>query len=380
MRPLFFAALLFATAAAAQGPAAPALDAPTLMLAQAETPPAGGSSTSDDEESDDEGDEAAPAAQTPPGPTGTEATGTTSTAPAAPAAGVEASGTAAAPGTSNAAGPRSQELVSGAPLYNPNVAVHIVEKKQFSDKGKHELVLYPVVPQVNGKFTQHFGTALSYVYHLHENFGLQLTPQFNWSNAESGFNEELINKVREEAQAASSLLLNWGVLGGVEVTPLYGKFAYYEDSLAHYSVVLNAGAGYGSTRHQLKPENKAGPATYGDTGNRFIGSVGGGFRVLLGNRFAVRLEVRDVVYTAKVDQVNGCSADDLIAMDNKLRGGGSVLSANVSSSCRLDTFDGQTSSGQNRSTDVPLALSLVRDPTSDVLNLVSFYGGVSFIF
>src|SRR5262245_28112935 len=41
---------------------------------------------------------------------------------------------------------RSQELVSGAPLYNPNVAVHIVQHKPFADRGLSELVLYPAVP------------------------------------------------------------------------------------------------------------------------------------------------------------------------------------------------------------------------------------------
>src|SRR5690242_5694746 len=51
----------------------------------------------------------------------------------------------------------AQELVSGAPLYNPNVAVHIVQRKPFADRGLRELVLYPAVPQANGKFTQHFG-------------------------------------------------------------------------------------------------------------------------------------------------------------------------------------------------------------------------------
>src|SRR5437868_466224 len=51
----------------------------------------------------------------------------------------------------------AQELVSGAPLYNPNVAVHIVQHKPFADRGLRELVLYPAVPQANGKFTQHVG-------------------------------------------------------------------------------------------------------------------------------------------------------------------------------------------------------------------------------
>src|SRR5262245_588368 len=53
-----------------------------------------------------------------------------------------------------AAEEHAQELVSGAPLYNPNVSVHIVQRKAFADVGKREAVLFPAVPQANGKFTQ----------------------------------------------------------------------------------------------------------------------------------------------------------------------------------------------------------------------------------
>src|SRR5690606_4187864 len=35
------------------------------------------------------------------------------------------------------------ELISGAPLENPDVAVHIVQQKRFADRGRHELTLYP---------------------------------------------------------------------------------------------------------------------------------------------------------------------------------------------------------------------------------------------
>src|SRR5229473_8133365 len=76
----------------------------------------------------------------------------------------------------------------------PNTAIHVVERKQFADRGKQELAVYPVAAQVNGKYTQHLGTAISYTYHLHENFALQLLPQYNWYARESAFSQELIDK------------------------------------------------------------------------------------------------------------------------------------------------------------------------------------------
>jgi outer membrane beta-barrel protein len=267
------------------------------------------------------------------------------------------------------------------------VGVHIVEQKRFSDSGRFEVTLYPVSVQVNGKFTQHFGTKGQLTYHLQENFGLMITGGGNWFNVESTLNGELVEKARVEAQAASSLLWTWGVMGGVEVTPFYGKFALFEGTLAQFSFVLSGGAGVGGTRHQLKPEstrqdnNGIIPATYGDTGYRFMAGLGAGFRLQLGNRFAFRLEVRDVVYTARVERVNGCNVDDLRSMDTQLRAGRPVGSAQVGSGCNVATFDGtDEQTGLKRSNDVPLALGLVKTPSSDVLNNVGLYAGVSFLF
>lgn len=360
---LILAALLAATAVQA-APLAPPTDAP-LAVAQAQ--------------SDDDEDDPAPANPTP-APANTPATGTTAPKSDAPAAATPAA--AEAP----AANPEAQRLVSGAPLFNPNVAVHIVEKKEFSDSRKTEIILYPIALQANGKFTQHYGTMASVVYHLQENFGLQITGGYNWYNTESSFNAELVDKFSVEAQAATSLLWTWGVMGGVEVTPLYGKFAFFEGTLARFSFVINGGVGAGGTRHQLRPENVDGqgnqiPASYGDTGVRFMGSLGAGFRLQLGERFAFRLEVRDVVYTARMERVNGCNVDDLRAMDTKVRGGQDPSTAVVSDTCDVEPFSGVVE-GTNlkRSGDVPLALNLVRSPSSDVLNNVGLYLGISFLF
>ena len=285
-----------------------------------------------------------------------------------------------------------QKLVNGAPLYNPNVAVHIVEQKAFSDARKFEVTLFPASIQVNGKFTQHYGTNVSLTYHLQENFAFLLTGYYNWSTQESAFNAELIDKASEQAQAATSLLNTWGAIAGVEVTPFYGKFVWFENSLVHFSIVLNGGAGAGGTRHTLKPVTREVnpqdptdevfvPATYGDTGTRFIGMLGGGFRVQFGERFAVRMEVRDIVYTAKVDRVNGCDNSDLRAMNDANNMGRTPGSVNVSSGCGVDQFITKDPAGKDKfSADVPLAYGLVRTPSSDVLNNLGFYLGVSFLF
>ena len=280
-------------------------------------------------------------------------------------------------------------LVNGAPLHNPNVAVHVVQKKRFADEGKHELALFPVVAQVNGRFTEHAGSALHYVYHLQENFGLQLSTQYNWYSNESVFNLELIDKVREQAQAASALLLVWGAQAGVEVVPLYGKFAFYDNHLAQFSLVLSGGAGIGSTRVLVRPEvaNQVEgqtfnvPARFGDTGTKFLGSVGGGFRVQLGDSFAVRAEVRDLVYTARVDRVDGCNLEDFQAMETARGSEASFASLGLSQGCQYSRFDGvDPKTRKNYREDIVLGKDLVGNPSSDVLNNVSFYAGFSLLF
>lgn len=328
------------------------------------------SQAEDDEEGEEEEEDAAPPESTPSAESGVKEE------PSAPPATVEPSSQK-----------NTQQLVSGAPLSNPNVAVHIVEKKDFAEKGKHEVVLFPAAAQINGKFTQHYGTAASYVYHLHENFAFQVTGQYNWYASESGFNGELQEKVRQEPPAATSYLLAWGAQGGLEVTPFYGKFSWYEGTLGRFAIVINGGLGVGATRHQLKPSSSVtGPATFGETGLKFLGSLGGGFRVTLNERFVLRLEVRDLVYTARTDSVNGCDSTDLDVMDRALRNGQPLIrdgapNVGVSGRCRLERFNGVDSrTGYNRAGDVPLAKSLVDIPSSDVLNNVGFYAGLSYLF
>ncbi len=323
---------------------------------------------------DDDDDEPAPAPAAKPG-----------TAPATAKKDEKGADAKAAPAPAQGAIDESsnqQQLVFGAPLYNPNVAVHTVEKKQFSDDGLREVTLYPVALQANGKFTQYFGTAASFVWHFHENFGFQLSGQFNWVSVESGFNAELIEKAQVEAESATSLLWVWGALGGVEVTPLYGKFAWFENSLAHFSFVLNGGLGVGGTRHQLKPSNKAtGGATYGNTGLKFLAQLGGGFRLQLGDRFALRLEIRDVVYTARVDSVNGCSRDDMRTLFNASNMGTLTTpgSVNVTGGCNVESFfDSKTN--QRKPDDIKYANDLVSGAASDVLNNLGFYAGFSVLF
>ncbi len=178
----------------------------------------------------------------------------------------------------------------------------MVEAAKTHEVGRLELTLYPVVPELNGTFTQHVGTMLQVTWHLRERFGLTLVGGGNWLNRENDFNAELVNSARVEAQAASSFLRTWTAMAGIEVAPFSGTLTFLDSRLARFSVVVDAGAGLGRTRRLLKPAG-ATPATYEDTGLTFMAEVGAGVRFVIGEHLAVRLELRDVVYTARDD---GC--------------------------------------------------------------------------
>ena len=159
--------------------------------------------------------------------------------------------------------------------------------------------------------------------------------------------------------------MQYGGEAGVEATPIYGKVAFYEGHMAYFSVVLNAGVGAGDTRVQLRPSSTSGPSTFGDTGWRFLGNVGGGFRVKLGEHVAIRLEIRDLVYSASVSSIDGCNENDL----EQITSNGSPTSA----SCAAKNFTDPQG-------DPVLAKALLKTPSSDVLNQVTAFAGLAYIF
>jgi len=254
----------------------------------------------------------------------------------------------------------ASDLQLNSESLSDNLRLHTVQRKLYSDQGMHEIVLFPAIVQLNSKFTTHVGAGAQYLYHLHESFSLQAMAQFNYLNQQVGFVQELIDISNIQPQPATALTLQWAATAGFELTPIYGKIAFYEGGIAHFGVVLSGGAGLGATRIQL-----TGPADglqFGDAGTRFVGQIGAGFRVRFDQNFVARLELRDMVYTAQVDRINGCSFSDFQAAES----GGQV-----SGSCKI--------SGMSEEARIA-AKDLIRKPSSDVLNNLGVYAGISYIF
>jgi hypothetical protein len=102
-----------------------------------------------------------------------------------------------------------------------------------------------------------------------------------------------------------------------------------------------------------------------------MGGLGAGFRVFIGEKMTVRLELRDLVYSAYVSRVNGCSAADANAI--KTSGG----SATVGSGCSVGAFGESDADIRN---NAAIAAEALRDPSADVINHIAFFGGISYLF
>lgn len=267
-------------------------------------------------------------------------------------------------------------LEGRAEAESPNEAIHTVEKKAYTAANRFELTVYPGALQLNSKFTNSDGFGLAIGYAIQENFALQLLGFYNYIGGWSPLTGQLFD-IHARPLAADQLILQGGGIAAFEVAPIYGKFAFYEGALAQFRFVVNAGAGVGSTEVQLSGSTSkytTSDTSYGSTGLRFLGNLGAGFRILLGERLALRLEVRDILFTARVDSINGCNAKDLAILGS--------TTAGVSSSCSTGNFSGGTTVAavNQQSTARSVASSLLGDNSSDVVNDIVFFGGLSFLF
>jgi hypothetical protein len=264
-----------------------------------------------------------------------------------------------------------------------DVEAHVVQAPdEYNDK--FELAVLGAA-QINGQYTRHFGVAPSLSYRLNRTFALSLMGIWNFVDESNGFADGLVNAAREVPKGSMPLVvLNGGVLAGLEVSPMLGKLVLFQSHLAQFSLVLNAGAGVGWRRVELKQSLSctsgaiacSTDSTYGDLGLNFLAGLGGGLKVQLGNLIAVRLELRDLIYPGTFNTINGCNRADLLALDAPLVAG--PPPKGLSSGCNVAAFSGIAADGRSRTLDVPIANGLITAPPPNaVINNLGVYFGAS---
>jgi outer membrane beta-barrel protein len=275
---------------------------------------------------------------------------------------------AAAPARAAEAGAPADAL-TGADTADVQL-VHAIERRPFTEAGRWELSAFAPV-QVNSLFTFHAGAALELAYHLRENLAVQVGVLWNPVAIRSGLAEEMVTKVSQEPLAAETLLLQGAVLAGLELMPVYGKISLFDGRILRFGIYLNAGLGAGQTRLELRPADQAGGRTFGAVGPRLVGGLGLGARAFLTERFTLRLELRDLVYSAYVSRVNGCNLDDA----KKIQSTGA--SAPVSAGCDPGAFGDTAKEIKENASHARWQLD---SPSADVLNNLAAYAGLSYLF
>lgn len=237
---------------------------------------------------------------------------------------------------------------------------------------RFEASITPVVGQINDLWTKHLGLGGQLAIAMSPHMRFVVGGLWNYQWADTGFENQL-RLGFESLRAGSDLNLNLFVpaaaYAGTEFGLLSGQVAAFH--FPHrFEFTMSGVAGAVSTRVQLKPvsarlDGSISPSTSGDAGIRPTLGIGAGLHMEFLERFSLRLEVRHFAIAGRTSSVNGCDANDLRAMDNALRRGTPVTDAMTSVGCRVETFDGTApDTGLKRTNDLPLALGLVRNPSS----------------
>ncbi len=253
-----------------------------------------------------------------------------------------------------------------------------------------ELGVAPVSAQVNGLFVDHLGTSGQVAVVLAPHFRVFVAATWNWHAGESRLARELNEKSRVDTfridrnDSNGGLLVSMGLVAGTEFVLSRGSVASFH--FPHrFELSLAGFAGALSTKAQLKPEadradGSVSPATFGDTGWRPTIGAGIGLRFEFLERFSIRVDLRESFFSSRVQTVNGCNVDDMRVIDSWFRGL-PRSPATLTSACRADTFDGtDPDTGLRRSNDVPLALHLVRNPSSEWASLQALQVSFGVVF
>jgi hypothetical protein len=184
---------------------------------------------------------------------------------------------------------------------------------ELTTKGRHELVFYPLLAQLNAESVSQLGASIGYRYHAAEGFALQLTPLFHWQRSLSAEEKDLALFTRE---GVSRVVLQSGATLGFELTPLRGDLSV-AGKPGFLALVVSAGAGIGSAGVRSFSGACTGSECREreyDLGIRPLFQVGLGVQLFLGDRFALRLEVRDHLFSERVDELKGCTVTDADAL------------------------------------------------------------------
>jgi outer membrane beta-barrel protein len=206
---------------------------------------------------------------------------------------------------------------------SPNERVHVLQKRDYSVKNKIEISLFGGL-SVDDIFTQHYTATIAVDYHIDEAFALEAMwmtskvpfatcGEVTGSSDPVEYNDcagirwheytDAYDNIHHDAKLSPSnadLAMLSNYLGlNVQFSPIYGKFSFFKMGLVHADFYVTAGGGAATTEYQRPNKH------WVDTGTYFVGNFGLGFRIFLARWFALRLDVRDFTFAARVMSESG---------------------------------------------------------------------------
>ena len=193
--------------------------------------------------------------------------------------------------------------------------IFAVQRKAYLIKGKFELTPF-LAASFADRFVQTFAPAASVTLHVAENFGLELFGAYFFPD-ESGLTNDILIKFKLRSDTAKLTQMLWAAGLGVIWSPVYGKVRVLGGSLGNFAFYIGAGFALGQTRVQCDPGRQLDPergfddpvcgmatgineAVYEPATLRPMASISGGVRFNFSSSFALRFEVKDYLFTARV--------------------------------------------------------------------------------
>ncbi|HZU83349.1 MAG TPA: outer membrane beta-barrel domain-containing protein [Polyangiaceae bacterium] len=158
---------------------------------------------------------------------------------------------------------------------------------------------------LNDQFVSHDAPGLALNYYITQVLAVGVNA--NWYdglNADSDFNFQ-----NRRAARIAVPLNDYQLSADLNFTyvPMYGKFAGFGDFIFHYDVYVDGGVGLIRTKPIpiIDPDNRSFP----DWNNLVNFDVGIGFRIFFNRWLSAVLEVRDLIYSEKIESLTINAAD-----------------------------------------------------------------------
>ncbi|HVN41858.1 MAG TPA: outer membrane beta-barrel domain-containing protein [Steroidobacteraceae bacterium] len=190
--------------------------------------------------------------------------------------------------------------------------VYAVQQQYVIKAQRFEIMPYWVAADLNDQFVSHPGPGLSLNYYITQVLAAGITGAwYGGLNGDSDFNFQ-----NRRAARIAVPLNEYQFSGDVNFTyvPMYGKFAGFGDFIFNYDAYIDGGVGLIRTRPiaVIDPDNRK------FDWNNFVNfDVGIGFRIFFTRWLAAVLEIRDIIYFDKLENLQVASGPSTLPASDK---------------------------------------------------------------